>query len=130
MLPDLTSHFVRGRARGQSNAYNVMLDLLDDHIWIYRIVIDSRINYQQLQLISRNSINNLFFTESHRFCVNQSLTIKKLDSYAFSIFPLCYVKEGESVAQPNIVTKAMAASACVRQKVRFQNGLFSEKIPF
>ena len=29
------------------------------------------------------------------------------------------------MAQPNIVTKVKAASACVRQNVRFENGLFS-----
>ena len=31
------------------------------------------------------------------------------------------------MAQPSIVTKAKAASACVRQNVRFQNGIFSSE---
>ena len=32
-----------------------------------------------------------------------------------------------AVAQPNIVSKVKAASACMRQNVRFENGLFSRK---
>ena len=31
------------------------------------------------------------------------------------------------MAQPSIVTKAKAASACVRQNVRFENGLFCSR---
>ena len=53
----------------------------------------------------------------------------KFNNYACGLFSLCYFKEGESVAQPNIVTKVKAASTFVGQNVRFENCIFSsEKI--
>ena len=70
-----------------------------------------------------------------RRCVFALLVIHKsieiIFDFKYSLSPLCYFKEGKSVAQSNIVSKVKAASACVRQNVPFENGIFSsEEIPF
>ena len=66
--------------------------------------------------------------QSEHFAARMRLhSARLIFDFKYSLSPLCYFKEGKSVAQSNIVSKVKAASACMGQMFALKWYLFLRK---